>query len=463
MSFKLFFASTFGLIKSTAKIEKAYEAILADYRMFSEFEKSKEHKEYHELEVLVNSPTFKQLKTEIQHLVLKGSKEDAELKELKKLDGNSHLRKFYTTLKSEELKRFGKIAETGLVDKFRALKKYVEGSDFQNEKKKAEVKGKKKFETTDAYTKLQKFKQLQTSDDLKFYLSFEKSAERRNYEHMKNSAERKQFEELQKISDTLKMASKNSKEASQLIEYKKLEKNGRLQRFYTTQKSEGLKRYGKITEYGLADKFQALKKYVQGHDFQNEKKKAEIEGNREFETTEAFAKQKEYRHLQDSDDVKFYLNFEKSSAYKNYLLMKDSPERKLLEELQKITSTDEFKARVIYLEDKQKWEKTEESVKEKRFGEMQKLPLVINFLRYKHSNSFNFFRKWDLVFEDRFDTVKLDNQKWITQSHWASKTLGQNFSQVGDLNTFTDGKNISVDGKSLKIERDAMEDSIWLC
>ena len=79
MSFKLFFASTFGLIKSTAKIEKAYEAILADYRMFSEFEKSKEHKEYHELEVLVNSPTFKHLKrstnySRIHHEILSKGK-----------------------------------------------------------------------------------------------------------------------------------------------------------------------------------------------------------------------------------------------------------------------------------------------------------------------------------------------------------------------------------------------------
>lgn len=452
MSFKLLFASTFGLIKSTAKIETAHEALLADYRMFTGFEKSSEHKEYHELEVLVNSPTFKQLKKELLHLVLKGSKEDAELKELKKLDGNSRLRKFYAILKSEELNRFGKISETGLVDKFRTLKKYVEGSDFQNEKKKAEAKGKKKFETTEAYAKFQEFRQLQNSDDLKFYLNFEKSAERRNYEYMKNSDERKRFEELQKISDTLKLASKSSKEADQLIEYKKLEKNSRLLRFYTTQKSEGLKRFGKITESGLADKFQALKKYVQGPDFQSEKKKAEIEGKREFETTEAFARLKEYRHLQDSDDLKFYLNFEKSSAYKNYLLMKDSPERKRLEELQKTTATDEFKARVAYLEDKQKWEKTEEWVKEKRFADMQKMPQVINFLKYKHSSAFDFFRKWDLVFEDRFDTGKLDNQKWITQSHWAGKTLGQNFSQVGDLHAFTEGKNISVDGNSLKIE-----------
>jgi len=66
MSFKLLLASTFGFVKSTAKIEAAYEALLAEYYMFCEFEKSSEKKEYHELEVLVNSATFKQQKKALQ-------------------------------------------------------------------------------------------------------------------------------------------------------------------------------------------------------------------------------------------------------------------------------------------------------------------------------------------------------------------------------------------------------------
>ena len=85
-------------------------------------------------------------------------------------------------------------------------------------------------------------------------------------------------------------------------------------------------------------------------------------------------------------------------------------------------------------------------------AEMQQLPQVINYLKYKNSNAFDFFKNWNLVFEDRFETGKLDLQKWQTQSHWASQGLGQNFSQPGDLHAFTDGKNVSLDGESLKIE-----------
>lgn len=452
MSFKLFIASTFGLIKPTVKIEAAHDALLADYLSFCEFEKSNELKEYHALEILVNSATFKQKKKELQHLVLKGSKEDAQLIEFKKLERNSRLQKYYSTLKSEELKRFAKISESGMADKFQALKKYVGGSEFQNEKKNAEARGKKKFETTEAFARLNELKKLQNSDDLKSYIKFEKSTAHRNYEQMKNSAERKRFEELQKISGLEKSASKDSKEAVELSEYIKLKKNSRLQKFFATQKSEEFKRFEKISESGVFDKFQVLKKYVGSIEFQNEKKKAEIDGKKEFENTDAFAKLQEYKKLQTSEDVKFYLTFEKSALRRNYEQMKDSVERKRLEELQKIILSEEFKARVAYLEDKQKWEKTDESVQEKKFAEFQKLPLLVNYLKYKNSNAFDFFKKWNLVFEDRFETGKLDPQKWINQSYWASQALGQNFSQVGDLHAFTDGKNVLVDGKSLKLE-----------
>ncbi len=307
MSFKLFIASTFGLIKSTANIESAHEALLADYRMFCEFEKSDEQKEYHELEVLVNSATFKQKKKEIQHLVLKGSKEDAQLTELKKLGKNSKLHKFYSTLKSDELKRFDKISNSELKAKYKELKALVD----------------------------------------KHSLS------------------------------ALKKKDKNSEEYA----------------LYT-----------------------------------------------------------EFHKINESDDIKFFKHFRKSSGFNNYELMIDSPERKRFEELQKITASEEFKARVAYLEDKHKWEKTEEAAKEKRFAELMKTPQLINYLKYKHSSAFDFFKKWKLVFEDRFENGKLDVQKWQTQSHWASQALGQNFSQIGDLHAFTDGKNISVDGKILKIE-----------
>jgi beta-glucanase (GH16 family) len=307
MSFKLFLASTFGLIKSTDKFEAAYEKLLADYRMFCEFEQSEAHKEYHELEHLVQSEAFRNAKKELQHLSLKGSKEETQLKELKRLSGDRRIKRFYSMLNSEELQRFDRIGTSEQMSKYKTLKAAVE----------------------------------------------------------KHSLE------------ALKQKDKNS------------------------------------VEYAL---------YL------------------------------DYQNIRNSEEIKSFKKFRLSAGYLNYELMLDSPERKQLEELRKTTLSDEFKARVEYLEDKAKWEKTPESQKEKRFAEMQKLQEVVNYLKYKQSDAFDFFRKWELVFEDRFDTGKLDPEKWMTRSHWANEALGQNFSQLGDFHAFTDGKNVSVVGKSLKIE-----------
>ena len=307
MSFKLFIASTFGLIKSTTKLETAHEALLADYQMFCEFEKSAELKEYNELEKLVKSPAFLQKKSEIQHLVFKGSSEAGQLSEFKRLGKNSRLQKFYATLESDELKRFKRISDSDSLKKYKELKTGVEKHSLA----------------------------------------------------------------------ALKNMDKQSKE---------------------------------------------------------------------------FALYTEFEKLKDSDDLIFFREFRKSAAFKNYELMLDSTEHKRYEELKKITGAAEFKARVAYLEDSHKWEKTEEHAREVRFSELKKSPQLVNYLKYNSSNAFDFLKKWDLVFEDRFKSGKLDTTNWMTQTHAASQTLGRNFSQVGDLQAFTEGKNVSVELNTMKIE-----------
>lgn len=307
MSFKLFIASTFGLLKATAKIEKEQEALRNDYKNYLEFEQSPEYNEFLDLETLVNSATFKLKKKELQKLSLKGSKEESMLNEFRKLNQSGRLKRYFQTLKSPELERFENIQSSGLPNDFIKLKSLVTGSSFDRKKAKDN-----------------------TSDE--------------------------------------------------------------------------------------------------------------------------FEKFTQYQKLKDSSDLQFANKFSSSPAYKNYLRIKDSSELKRLNELQEITSAEDFRNRVNYLEDKQKWQKTEEAAKEIRYTELLKTPLVVNFLKYRNSHAFDFHKKWDLVFEDRFDSKKLDETKWTTLSYWAKQTLGKNFSQMGDYHTFTDGQNILTDGKSLQIE-----------
>lgn len=307
MSFKLFLSRTFGLIKPTAKLEAAHDALLADYQLFCAFEKSPELKEYNELDLLLKSATFLQQKREIQHLVLRRSKEEAQMIEYNKLGRNSRLQKFYNMLASDELKKFEKISASDEFAKYKKLKALVHSPSFDSKKKKDEK-----------------------SDE--------------------------------------------------------------------------------------------------------------------------FARNAEYHKLKDSENVSFYEHFAKSKEYKNYLNIQDSVERKRFEELKKIIESEAFKVRIAYLEDKHKWEKTPEHAKELRYAELKKSPQLINYLKYHNSDAFAFFKKWDLVFEDNFKLGKLDHEKWMPRSYWGNQALERNFSQVGDLHAFTEGKNVSIEFNTLNIE-----------
>lgn len=307
MSFKLFIASTFGLIKSTSKIEAAHNALLADYEIYTKFEASPERNEYHELEVLLKSPTFLQRKKEIQHLTYKGSQEEAQLAEFEKLKKNHGLQKFYEMQDSDDLKRFEKIASSAELANYKKLKELVHSPSFDAKKKKDEK-------------------------------------------------------------------------------------------------------------------------------------------------TQEYAQNAEFHRLKDSENIKFYEHFAKSGEYKAYLEFKDSVERKRFEELKKLTTSEEFKKRIAFLEDKHKWEKTEEHAKEVRFAELKAKPELQVYLKYQHSTALDFFKKWNLVFEDQFKSSKLDHERWMTLSHWGNQALGRNYSQPGDLHAFTDGRNVSVELNTLKID-----------
>ena len=181
-----------------------------------------------------------------------------------------------------------------------------------------------------------------------------------------------------------------------MAEVKRLSRNGRLQKFYATLKSDELKRFERISGSETMKKYKELKTGVEKHSLSALKSMDK--------QSKEFILYSEFEKLKESDDLVFFRNFRKSSAYRNYELMLDSPEHKRHVELQKIIDSDEFKARVAYLEDKAKWEKTDEFRKELRYAELKKMPQLVNYLKYNSSNAFDFFKKWELVFEDNFQS-----------------------------------------------------------
>lgn len=191
MSMKMFFLSTFGLLKSATKIEDEFKRLTDAYNEFKTVEKSDDLKRLLELENFVQSETFKRTKEETERLHFKGSKEEASLKEFNRLSRNKNILLFYKTEKSNELLRFERLEASDNIKQFLLLKKYMHDGSYTKEKK-----------TPEGKAKAASYHQLKNSDDIRFWQGFAKSKALKVYQLMKDSAERKRFEELQKLTNS---------------------------------------------------------------------------------------------------------------------------------------------------------------------------------------------------------------------------------------------------------------------
>lgn len=300
-------------------------------------------------------------------------------------------------------------------------------------------------------------------------------ADYQSFIELEKSEELKQFLELEKLmeSDRFKrdkaelrsLCFKGSLEEKILLEYSRLEKNKKLRNFYDVQDSAELKRFLGLSDSEEIRRYQLLRKYVEDKsykadqaDFKRNKKK----GDR-FEDTDAFRKFQEYSQLKSSADVVFWQKYPKTALYRNYQKMIDSAERSRFEELRAEITSAEYQARKAYLEDPRKWEKSELCQQETTFLKIKQQPRFVNYLKYRGKSDFDFFRNWNLVFEDHFDAAEIDRDKWQTVCPLGQKTLGHNFSKAGDLQAYTKVGNISQKNSHLllSVKKENVDSFVW--
>lgn len=448
MSFKIFYLQLLGKIKPAGVIEKKRKDLYNDYEDFLKVESSEDLKVYLELENFINSAAFKAKKAELDALQFKGSRQFNQFAEFEGLKKKPALKNFFKITGTPELKRFDSIANSEKLKEFDELQDYVKGGQFEKEKqeiKQQVFKGSVEekhwfdFKRMDKSAEIKVYKLFYQSETLKSHETFAKSDKLRNFVTLRNSPEN----DKQKINELKKL-----KRDVEIKNYFKLEKSRKIKLYRETVDSHHLKRYLELKELLQS------KNYKRRETFLKDKTK--------FDKSEAFKKYKRYKDLVADSDIKFFLKFEKSGLYKNYLDVAESFELKRYFELEEIIKSKEFKAEKAYLEDKKKWEKTDEYARQQKFIAMKELPHFVKYFKYKNTNIFDFFRNWKIVFEDEFSSAKLDTEKWSVKSYVAEKLLGDNYSMPGDLNVFTDGRNINTGGKlSITVKKENSIAKVW--
>lgn len=389
-----------GGLKPVEKVEKERVELEEKYKAFLKAEKSESLAAYKELKEWVDSGAMQKKKMELESQIFKGSKEYGLLKELEALEKNSSLKKYFRLDGSADLKKFQELDKT-LKPKLDDLKKL-------------------------------------NNNDVKFYRKFAKSPLYANYCKVDDSQLLKRFVELKektsaaefkKQKATLEQEKKwkNSPENALLEEFGKLEKDRSIKKYFQLDGSADLKKFRKMDET-LRDKI------------------------------------KLQEEMQHNPDVKFYEKFAKSPLYANYCAVHNSQLLKRFVELKQITSTTEFLKQKAWLEDKNKWEKSEEYARSQKFESLKKDPHIVHYFQYVNDTKFDFFRNWEVSFEDNFSEKNINWNKWLPNSYIADKLLGRNFSQLGDLQAYSDGKNSQISQGTLHVlvKKEKVSSPRWL-
>lgn len=366
-----------------------------------------------------------------------------------------------------DYREFLRVEESEELAEFLKLEEQVNSAEFKKEKAEIEAL---QFKGSTESKQLNDFEKLKKAKHLKKYFAVADSQDLKRYQNLQDSEKLGEYNELSKYVKEGQFQKDKKEIKGQVFKGSAEEKN--LQDLSRLEKSADVKAYLKLKDPKESEQFRAntksqdLKKYLdlktQTESKEFKDRIAYLKDNKKFEKSDAFKKLQRFKSLASDPDVKFYQKFGKSSLYKNYINVKDSSDLKRFNELKEITTSKEFLERKAYLEDKKKWEKTEAYAMQQKYLEMKKLPHLEKYFKYKNSADFDFFKYWEVVFEDDFSSSSLHPEKWSVNHFMADKMIGSNYSMPGDLQTYTDGKNLKTGGKlTIEVRKEKHSGTMW--
>jgi hypothetical protein len=238
-----------GMIPSTAKIEQAEKALIAEFDKLNAFAESDTLKKYNELKELVTSSDFLQKKKEIESLSFKNSGEYAKEKEFLSLQKAKDIVLYFRTIAGPAIKKFKELDGSDKITGYESLEKLVQSVEFREKMKTKEFKG------TDDDKKLQEFNRLKSSSEIKDYYTFKKSKEYANFLNTDGSTRLERYNELKEY-----VATNDFKERKNyLLDKKRFEKSEmfkELQEYDKLKKNEDILWYYKVKD---SNKFDVLK------------------------------------------------------------------------------------------------------------------------------------------------------------------------------------------------------------
>lgn len=226
--------------------------------------------------------------------------------------------------------------------------------------------------------------------------------------------------------------------------YMKFYRSGKAQKMEAIQNSEPYKR------------FEELKGIINTPEFYKEK------SSPDFKKKEAYKQFREYKKLQKDNSIKWFLKTEKSQAYKIYKKLDGSEILSEYYELKALVESPEFKEYKSFMEDRRRFQKSDEAALLKEYAILKKDKDIVWYLRKKEEKPFEELKKWKLTFEDQFSGTSLDQKKWITAYYWGKALMNDSYSLEGEKQYYSPA-NIEVRDSVLRIitRKEEIEGKVW--
>lgn len=163
----------------------------------------------------------------------------------------------------------------------------------------------------------------------------------------------------------------------------------------------------------------------------------------ENETFQAFLKSQENGTFQDREDNaisaserRMFNMIYRSAFYKNYQKVLNSPELKLMMELEKETATEDFQKRNAFWADDKRWEHSEEYKTWSRYKELANSD-DIKFYYESREEQIDFAELFRPSFEDDMSSSK----NWRPGYGYANPAMKDGHSRTSELQAYNGGKN----------------------
>lgn len=159
------------------------------------------------------------------------------------------------------------------------------------------------------------------------------------------------------------------------------------------KRDELIKEYEEINQFAISEElahYLALDKFVNSKEFAERKSYFK---NLNFSNSEEEKKEKEYHRLVRWHEIKFYYKYKASASLAHFTSLNGTKEIADFEQLKAFMESDEFKKVQDYMNDKKKWEKTDEFRKFHEFEVLSKNTSFIGYFKFVKSKEYSDFTK----------------------------------------------------------------------